>query len=190
MSKKKSYTGKYFITKLENPQIYDWGECLWADDQFLLCVTYKQGTDGREFENIWLVPVHLAKQMRWFKKFTDFYKQLDAMCNSSESIDCPVMSINEYEEIISTKQVPLWRDDGSLLDFDAHGCVEAPSFAINRLLEMAPQLPISKSLKPALRKGFEGMTCNSSCAFSVSNRLKPSNHAAFAGTPNAWVIRR
>ncbi len=102
---KQNYVGQYLINTVRQT---DWcrqevGECLWQDSKNLLCAHYANQTMGTQFHSILLVPVRLAKKIKWYASFDEFYGEISSDSNGSVDI---TMTLKERDGFQSIRALP------------------------------------------------------------------------------------
>lgn len=99
------YVGQYFINDIEHGGWCkrDTGECVWQDSQNLLCAHYESGTSGKKFHSILLIPVCLARKIKWYMTFDEFYEAIFGHSNCRPEI---TMTSEDRDAVQSMKVLP------------------------------------------------------------------------------------
>lgn len=99
------YVGQYLINNVDQGGYceQDVGECVWQDSKSLLCVHYESCTSGKMFHSILLVPVRLAKKIKWYATFDEFYEAISVHSNCRLEM---TMTSKERKRVQSIKKLP------------------------------------------------------------------------------------
>ena len=85
---KQDYVGQYFINNVDQSgsSMQDVGECIWQDSENLLCALHAEDSCSQAFCGFLLIPVRLAKKIKWYAVFDDFENAISDDSNSQLEI--------------------------------------------------------------------------------------------------------